>query len=96
MTVFYYLDIVITREILNIFLNFQDLISKWEKYVQDHQAYENRLHEFNDWIKHADSKLQICQQSAADQETMEERRTMIQVGSIILFVTCQIFQVSNL
>jgi hypothetical protein len=63
---------------------FQDLISKWEKYAQDHQSYENRLAEFDDWIKQAETKLEVCQQSAADQETMEERRTMIQV--IILFV----------
>ncbi|KAK3090120.1 hypothetical protein FSP39_009339 [Pinctada imbricata] len=57
----------------------KDLIGKWEKYAQDHQAYENRIGEFNTWLGQADDKLDNCQQPAADQETMEERRTMIQM-----------------
>ena len=60
-------------------LSMQDLIGKWEKYAQDHQSYENRIGEYNTWLSQADDKLDNCQQPAADQETMEERRTMIQV-----------------
>ena len=57
----------------------KDLISKWEKYVQDHQGYDNRHKEFNEWLIQAMDKLESCQEPASDQETMEERRVMIQV-----------------
>ena len=58
----------------------QDLISKWEKYVADHQVFDNRLAEYNDWILQATQKLEQCSQSVGDQESMEEKRAMIQVG----------------
>ena len=57
----------------------QDLISKWEKYVADHQVFDNRLSEYNDWILQASQKLEQCSQSVGDQESMEEKRAMIQV-----------------
>ena len=58
----------------------QDLISKWEKYVADHQVFDNRLAEYNDWILQATQKLEQCSQSVGDQESMEEKRAMIHVG----------------
>ncbi|KAL5008450.1 hypothetical protein ScPMuIL_014031 [Solemya velum] len=57
----------------------KDLIGKWEKYVQDHQAYENRLEEFNSWLSMSDEKLEHCQQPASGQDSMEERRAVMQI-----------------
>ncbi|KAK7104412.1 hypothetical protein V1264_019133 [Littorina saxatilis] len=57
----------------------KDLISKWEKYVADHQVFDNRLSEYNDWILQASQKLEQCSQSVGDQESMEEKRAMIQM-----------------
>ena len=57
----------------------QDLISKWEKYVADHQVFDDRLSEYNDWIQQATQKLEQCCLSEGDQESMEEKRAMIQV-----------------
>ena len=37
------------------------------------------MEEFDTWLSNAEMKLECCQEPAADQETMEERRTMIQV-----------------
>ena len=39
------------------------------------------MEEFDTWLSNAEMKLECCQEPAADQETMEERRTMIQVQS---------------
>ncbi|XP_076442566.1 muscle-specific protein 300 kDa-like isoform X3 [Babylonia areolata] len=57
----------------------KELISKWEKYVADHQVFDNRLSEYNDWILQASQKLEQCSQSVGDQESMEEKRAMIQM-----------------
>ena len=58
----------------------KDLIGKWDKYAQDHHAYENRQSEFRNWLVQAEEKLETCQQPAADQDTMEEKKAVIQVG----------------
>ena len=48
--------------------------------MADHQVFDNRLAEYNDWILQATQKLEQCSQSVGDQESMEEKRAMIQVG----------------
>ena len=62
----------------------KDLIGKWDKYVQDHHAYDNRHSEFRNWLSQAEEKLELCQQPAADQDTMEEKKAVIQVGKICM------------
>nr|KAG5692778.1 hypothetical protein BaRGS_009394 [Batillaria attramentaria] len=57
----------------------KDLITKWEKYVAEHQVFDNRLAEYNNWILQASQKLEQCSQSVGDQESMEEKRAMIQM-----------------
>ncbi|XP_025103982.1 nesprin-1-like isoform X4 [Pomacea canaliculata] len=57
----------------------KDLIGRWEKYVADHQVYENRMVEYNDWMTQACQKLEQCSQPVGDQESMEEKRAMIQI-----------------
>lgn len=59
----------------------KELIVKWEKYVADHQVYDNRLSEYNEWVLQATAKLERCLQPVGDQESMEEKRAMIQVMS---------------
>lgn len=63
----------------------QDLIGRWEKYVADHQVYENRMVEYNDWMTQACQKLEQCSQPVGDQESMEEKRAMIQVCAYNIF-----------
>lgn len=62
----------------------KDLIGKWDKYVQDHHAYDNRHSEFRNWLVQAEEKLESCQQPAADQDIMEEKKAVIQVLDFIL------------
>ncbi|KAL8590280.1 hypothetical protein ACOMHN_006396 [Nucella lapillus] len=57
----------------------KELISKWEKYVSDHQVFNSRLSEYNDWVQQASQKLDQCSQSVGDQESMEEKRALIQL-----------------
>ena len=71
----------------------KDLIGKWDKYAQDHHAYENRQSEFRNWLVQAEEKLETCQQPAADQDTMEEKKAVIQVGEGVReFLQNRIFQ----
>ncbi|GFO48198.1 nesprin-1, partial [Plakobranchus ocellatus] len=57
----------------------KDLINKWEKYVQEHQLYEHRMADFRDWMGVAGQRLAQCTQPVADQESLEEKRAMIQM-----------------
>ncbi|XP_076463750.1 muscle-specific protein 300 kDa-like isoform X7 [Babylonia areolata] len=57
----------------------KELISKWEKYVADHQVFDSRLSEYNDWMQQAHQKLEQCLQPVGDQESMEEKRALIQM-----------------
>ncbi|XP_012935204.2 nesprin-1-like, partial [Aplysia californica] len=57
----------------------QDLISKWEKYVQEHHLYDNRMEDFKDWMALAGQRLDQCSQPVGDQESLEEKRAMIQM-----------------
>ncbi|XP_041353316.1 nesprin-1-like isoform X4 [Gigantopelta aegis] len=57
----------------------KDLINKWEKYVHEHNTYDNRLSEFNQWLHLANQRLETCQQPVGDQESVEEKRALIQI-----------------
>ena len=57
----------------------QDLINKWEKYVHEHQTYDNRLSEFQQWLQLATQRLETCQQGVGDQDSVEEKRALIQI-----------------
>ena len=61
----------------------KDLIGKWDSYVQDHQAFDNRYSEFKNWLAQAEEKLESCQQPGADQDTMEEKKAMVQVSIVV-------------
>ena len=61
----------------------QDLINKWEKYVQEHQLYEHRMADFKEWMGLAGQRLAQCTQPVADQESLEEKRAMIQVNNAV-------------
>lgn len=64
----------------------KDLIGKWDGYVQDHQAFDNRYSEFKNWLAQAEEKLESCQEPAADQDTMEEKKAMVQVSYLIVYL----------
>lgn len=64
----------------------KDLIGKWDGYVQDHQAFDNRHSEFKNWLGQAEEKLEACQQPGANQDTMEEKKAMVQVGSCFIWI----------
>ncbi|KAJ8309205.1 hypothetical protein KUTeg_014079 [Tegillarca granosa] len=68
-------DVRLSTQVSQLTNRYRGLLSL----VKDHQAYENRLAEFKSWMVQADEKLEGCQQPAADQDTMEERRVMIQM-----------------
>ncbi|KAH9507324.1 hypothetical protein Btru_056910, partial [Bulinus truncatus] len=57
----------------------KDLISKWEKYVQDHQTYDSRMEELKNWMNVANQKLSQCAQPVKDQGSLEEKRALIQM-----------------
>ncbi|CAL1544282.1 unnamed protein product [Lymnaea stagnalis] len=57
----------------------KDLITKWEKYVQDHQMYDNRMEDFKKWMQVAGQKLNQCTQPVKDQGSLEEKRALIQM-----------------
>ena len=59
----------------------KDLIGKWDKYVQDHHTFDSRYSEFRNWLSQAEEKLEGSQQLAADQDTMEEKKAVIQVST---------------
>ena len=58
----------------------KDLISKWEGYVHDHQTFDSRHGEFRAWLGAAEEKLDSCQQPGADQDSMEEKKALVQVS----------------
>ena len=60
----------------------KDLIGKWDKYVQEHQAFDNRYAELKAWLGQAEERLESCQQPAADQDSMEEKKATIQVRGV--------------
>uniref|UniRef100_A0A2C9KCB0 Calponin-homology (CH) domain-containing protein n=1 Tax=Biomphalaria glabrata TaxID=6526 RepID=A0A2C9KCB0_BIOGL len=57
----------------------KDLISKWEKYVQDHQMYDSRMEELKNWMNVANQKLSQCAQPVKDQGSLEEKRALVQM-----------------
>ena len=61
----------------------QDLIAKWEKYVTEHQVYEQRIHDYREWMGAATKRLDDVSQPVGDQESLEERRAIIQVDHSI-------------
>ena len=69
----------LTNRYRGLLTQIKDLIGKWDKYAQDHQAFDNRYEEFRSWIGQAEEKLEACQQPAADQDTMEEKKALVQV-----------------
>ncbi|KAK0046935.1 nesprin-1, partial [Biomphalaria pfeifferi] len=57
----------------------KDLISKWEKYVQDNQMYDSRMEELKNWMNVANQKLSQCAQPVKDQGSLEEKRALVQM-----------------
>ena len=50
--------------------------------MQEHQLYEHRMADFREWMGLAGQRLAQCTQPVADQESLEEKRAMIQVSKV--------------
>ncbi|ESO86156.1 hypothetical protein LOTGIDRAFT_167389 [Lottia gigantea] len=79
-------DIRLSTQVSNLTNRYQglltlvkDLINKWEKFVIDHQTYDNRIDDFNQWIMIEDQKLSSCQQPVSSQDSLEEKKTVLQM-----------------
>ncbi len=57
----------------------QDLITKWEKYVLDHQTYRECYLEFTQWASDAKEKLDACRSAGDDQSSLQDRNNQLQV-----------------
>jgi nesprin-1 len=56
----------------------QELITKWDRYVDDHINYEDNYHVFVDWLGAAEEKLDDCAETSGDKEAIEEKKQVVQ------------------
>ncbi|XP_064624000.1 muscle-specific protein 300 kDa-like isoform X3 [Lineus longissimus] len=56
----------------------KELITKWDRYVDDHIVYEDNYHVFVDWLSAAEEKLDDCADTSGDKEAIEEKKQVVQ------------------
>ncbi|KAK6181528.1 hypothetical protein SNE40_009363 [Patella caerulea] len=69
----------LTNRYQSLLSHVKDLISKWENFTIDHQTYDNRMSDFNQWLSIEDQKLEACQQPVGNQDSVEEKKTILQM-----------------
>ncbi|CAG5128719.1 unnamed protein product, partial [Candidula unifasciata] len=55
----------------------KDVITKWDRLVQEHQLYNCRMHDFQEWISAANQRLQECTQPVQDHISLQEKKSII-------------------
>ena len=69
-----------------------ELAAKWQKYVLEHELYNERQVEFTDWLQKAQARLKECRDTAGDRETLQNRKTELEVRHFsFLFVHTALF-----
>lgn len=58
---------------------FQDVITKWEDYVEEHQGFQIGMAQSMEWVDTLRRRLQVCADLAGDKQDVEDRLTKLQV-----------------
>ena len=56
----------------------QELLSRWEKIVQNHRQYDNALQCFDEWCKDINARLEAAAPNRDDRRTLEAKLSMVQ------------------
>lgn len=58
----------------------QDVIGRWQEFVEDHAVYQNNYAQCVEWVATLRKRLQICGDLAGDKQDVEDRLIKLQVG----------------
>ena len=61
----------------------QDVIGRWEEFVEDHTVYHNNYAQCAEWVATLRKRLQICGDLAGDRQDVEDRQVKLQVCSFV-------------
>ena len=64
---------------------FQDVILRWEDYVEDHQAFSASHAQCMNWVDTLRRRLQACADLAGDKQDVEDRTLKLQVCCCCFF-----------
>ena len=62
------------------FVRCQDIILKWEDYVEEHQAFSASHAQCMTWVDTLRRRLQVCADLAGDKQDVEDRTLKLQVS----------------
>ena len=57
----------------------QDVIGRWQEFVEDHAVYQNNQAQCVEWVATLRKRLQICGDLAGDKQDVEDRLIKLQV-----------------
>lgn len=79
-------DPALTQDITNLDGRYQAICNKCQEYtatcsqyVDEHQRYQDNVHEWSDWLKSANENLSICDDLSGNKHSIEFRLMRLKV-----------------